>query len=590
MGDWKNMRKFKIIIVSFFILFFLGILFYFADKEIKNKEEKGITYQISRLIPESVKDFLKETLFIKSSLESKIQVLEKEKLLTAQENITLHTNISQFLRNSSVSNISASLQSEENIADLVHVKKFKIDFLSNGKSLFSKASAYLEIIDENVLMISADGVVGYFNVNQLETNKLNITSIPSNIESFIDYAEFYTQSFLGIKDVYVKEDNIYVSYTKQLQEDCFNISILKAKKDYKKLEFDEFFSVDECSKRYSIYDTNMHHAGGRMISLDDSTLLLTIGDFGNYEAVQDDNSYFGKIIKINIESKEFTHISKGHRNPQGLVYDPKNNNLISTEHGPYGGDEINIINLNKDETGNYGWPVVSYGEHNSMGRSEINKKLYERAPLKRPHKDYGFIEPAKFYVPAIGISEVIFAPENTLFNDNEKKIIVSSMGYKHKGHDLDDFTLHIFKGDYKNGLQQDVKVRIGERIRDIKYLKSIGKYIMFLENSPAIALLSKKELFEDKITNLISRSGKEVYLRYCAACHTNGFAGSPLLKDEAEWDLRLSYRGREQLIYNAFYGYKAMPAKGGCGDCSYEEIEKSVDYMLNFKDPGPTGG
>ena len=33
-----------------------------------------------------------------------------------------------------------------------------------------------------------------------------------------------------------------------------------------------------------------------------------------------------------------------------------------------------------------------------------------------------------------------------------------------------------------------------------------------------------------------------------------------------------------------------MPAKGGCGDCSYEEIEKSVDYMLNFKDPGPTGG
>ena len=35
---------------------------------------------------------------------------------------------------------------------------------------------------------------------------------------------------------------------------------------------------------------------------------------------------------------------------------------------------------------------------------------------------------------------------------------------------------------------------------------------------------------------------------------------------------------------------EAMPAKGGCGDCSYEEIEKSVDYMLNFKDPGPTGG
>ena len=58
------MRRFKTIIISFFILFLLGILFYFADKEIKNKEEKGITYQISRLIPESVKEFLKETLLL----------------------------------------------------------------------------------------------------------------------------------------------------------------------------------------------------------------------------------------------------------------------------------------------------------------------------------------------------------------------------------------------------------------------------------------------------------------------------------------------------------------------------------------------
>ena len=584
------MRRFKTIIISFFILFLLGILFYFADKEIKNKEEKGITYQISRLIPESVKDFLKETLFIKSSLESKIQVLEKEKLLTAQENITLYTNISQILRNSKVTDLSAPINSEETIDELVNLKKFKINFLSNGKSLFSKASAYLELTDDNVLLVSADGIVGYFKVNELNTSKLNITSIPTNIESFVNYAEFYTQSFLGIKDVFVNKDDIFISYTKQLKEDCFNISVLKAKINYEKLKFSEFFSVDECTTRTSIYDDNMHHAGGRIISLDDSTLLLTVGDFGNYEAIQDDNSYFGKIIKINVESKEFTIVSKGHRNPQGLVYDRKNNNLISTEHGPYGGDEINIINLNKDEISNYGWPVVSYGEHNSMGRSEINKKLYERAPLYKPHKDYGFIEPAKYFVPAIGISEVIFAPQNTLFNDNEEKIMVSSMGYEHAGFDMEDFTLHIFKGDYKDGLTDFAKIRIGERIRDVKFIESIGKYIMFLENSPAVALLSKREFIEDKIDNLISRSGKEIYLRYCAACHTNGFAGSPLLRNEAEWDLRLSSRGREQLIYNSFYGYKAMPAKGGCGDCSYEEIEKSVDYILNFKDPGQPGG
>ena len=175
-------------------------------------------------------------------------------------------------------------------------------------------------------------------VNELNTSKLNITSIPTNIESFVNYAEFYTQSFLGIKDVFVNKDDIYISYTKQLKEDCFNISVLKAKINYEKLKFSEFFSVDECTTRTSIYDDNMHHAGGRIISLDDSTLLLTVGDFGNYEAIQDDNSYFGKIIKINVESKEFTIVSKGHRNPQGLVYDRKNNNLIST----YGGWIWNI--------------------------------------------------------------------------------------------------------------------------------------------------------------------------------------------------------------------------------------------------------
>ena len=584
------MKKLKVLLISVFIFSLTGLLFYLANKEIRNKEESGFTYQISKFIPEKVKDFLKDTLFAKAALESKIEVLEKEKLLTAQENITLYTNISEILRSSLVRNISAPLQSQENIANLVNIKKFKIEFLSNGKSLFSEASAYLEEIDENILIVSADGVVGYFDANQLESNKLRISSIPSNIDSIIDYAEFYTQSFLGIKDVFVSGDKIYISYTKQLREDCFNISVLQAKKDYEILNFNEFFSVDECTTRTSIYDDNMHHAGGRIISLNDEFLVLTVGDFGNYEAIQNNDSYFGKIIQIDLKTKKYSIISKGHRNPQGLLLDKKLNNLISTEHGPYGGDEINIINLDNEQISNFGWPISSYGEHNSRGRVETNKRLYERAPLYKSHKDYGFIEPAKYFVPAIGISEVIFAPANSLFNDNKERLIVSSMGYKHDGFDMDDFTLHIYSRDYEEGLKEDVKIKIGERIRDIKFIKSIGKYIMFLENTPAIAVLSKKEDIKNISVNLTSRSGKEIYLRYCAACHTNGFAGSPLLKDRGEWEQRISYRGREQLIYNSYYGYGAMPAKGGCVDCSYEEIESSVDYILNFENVNPGDG
>ena len=147
------MKKLKVLLISVFIFSLTGLLFYLANKEIRNKEESGFTYQISKFIPEKVKDFLKDTLFAKAALESKIEVLEKEKLLTAQENITLYTNISEILRSSLVRNISAPLQSQENIANLVNIKKFKIEFLSNGKSLFSEASAYLEKIDENLSLI-----------------------------------------------------------------------------------------------------------------------------------------------------------------------------------------------------------------------------------------------------------------------------------------------------------------------------------------------------------------------------------------------------------------------------------------------------
>ena len=74
------------------------------------------------------------------------------------------------------------------------------------------------------------------------------------------------------------------------------------------------------------------------------------------------DSINGKILKINIKDTSYEIISMGHRNPQGLYYDKQNNFLVETEHGPSGGDEINIIKLSKNlEENNYGWPLASYG-------------------------------------------------------------------------------------------------------------------------------------------------------------------------------------------------------------------------------------
>ena len=77
------------------------------------------------------------------------------------------------------------------------------------------------------------------------------------------------------------------------------------------------------------------------------------------------------------------------------------NAIISTEHGPKGGDEININRYPSSKIMNFGYPISSYGEHYSN-----DKYLYEEAPLYKSHKDYGFEEPVDYFVPSIGISDV----------------------------------------------------------------------------------------------------------------------------------------------------------------------------------------
>ena len=75
----------------------------------------------------------------------------------------------------------------------------------------------------------------------------------------------------------------------------------------------------------------------------------------------------------------------------------ENNFILETEHGPEGGDEINLIEINKinkDKIQNYGWPISSAGEHYG-GKIDINKKKYEKYPLYKSHSKYGFIEPLK---------------------------------------------------------------------------------------------------------------------------------------------------------------------------------------------------
>lgn len=113
------------------------------------------------------------------------------------------------------------------------------------------------------------------------------------------------------------------------------------------------------------------HFGARLAWLPDETLILTLGDGFDYrEQAQKLDSHIGTIVRLNPDGSAPVDnpfwgqpdalpeiYSYGHRNPQGLFYDQEQNRLISHEHGPRGGDEINIIEPGQ----NYGWPVVTHG-------------------------------------------------------------------------------------------------------------------------------------------------------------------------------------------------------------------------------------
>ena len=165
---------------------------------------------------------------------------------------------------------------------------------------------------------------------------------------------------------------------------------------------------------------------------------------------QEDDSQYHKILYFDFKSRELEIFSKGHRNPGSIFVD--NDIIISTEHGPRGGDEINLIEKN----GNYGWPISSYGD---LYFSKPKKPYY-----KKSHKDQGFIEPIYSYVPSIGISAIIKVPKN--FNEywDNNYLIASLYGNSLFRIKFDEkFTKILFSE----------KIYVGERIRDIKFYDNL---------------------------------------------------------------------------------------------------------------------
>ena len=498
----KYLNKIIITILTIVILIFSLNLFIDYGRKTNN----NIYNKAKKILPQNFKNFLTKNIFIFShtkKLES--QLIKYQKLLNSVSRQLKNNEIGyNYIKENGLEFVKFDKKNliSKNKKDEYELLSFRnIFLLDNGKR------AYLETDEENIFIISGNGLLYFINIDNLRFNDQTIffSKIDTNLNQFIGTVTTDTENdghnnssdVMGIKGMKIFNDNIFISYVKEISKDCFTTAILKAEINLNKLDFKEFFSPNQCVKRYQ--ETGRFYpylTGGAMDLYKDNKILLSIGEYGYLKNSQNLDSLFGKIIAIDQDGSHDL-ISYGHRNPQGLSYNIIDDVIVNSEHGPSGGDEVNI-NINPDKlVKNYGWPISSYGKHDGKNQGfedpikyHRDENLYEYAPLYKSHKDHGFIEPIKYYVPSIGPAQIIELDKKFTKNNLKNYMLASMGGVLEHG----DMSLHVMSlnKEYNQIIDFDI-INIHDRVRSLVYLEKINQIMIFTENNSLIGFLKKIE-------------------------------------------------------------------------------------------------
>lgn len=256
---------------------------------------------------------------------------------------------------------------------------WSIAFLPDGDMLFTQRTGELRIVRDGELL--PDPVAGV-----PETRVIN----QGGLQEIAVHPDFENNRI------------VYVSYSKP-NGSRGTTALIRARFENDRLEdVEEIFEADAWNERGG-------HFGAKIAFDEDGYLFMSVGDrqsppTGNLERhpAQDLSTHFGTIVRLmddgsvpqdnpfvgdpNVRPEIWSY---GHRNPQGLAFHPETGDLWSTEHGPQGGDELNLILPGV----NYGWPVIGYGVNYRSGTA-----------IHPSGEREGMEQPKTFWIPSIGAS------------------------------------------------------------------------------------------------------------------------------------------------------------------------------------------
>ena len=402
--------------------------------------------------------------------------------LLTNKNIELKRKDNEFNKNISVKfNLNHFTETHE-VYDLEKINKNINNKINYGYiTSVSKINNSFKIITSNGYLFDIDKNFNLLNFYQLD-------------KAFV---EFYTDfGYGGIRGAVWKDENNLIIYTTLKKENTYYIGVVTIFIDRnKKILIDRINYLE----KLPIQDGSTSNLGGGM-QIDDNNIYLSIGttavpdDIERDILAQVEQNFFGKIIKISykfknghVELGDTSIVSKGHRNPQGLKF--FGSKLISVEHGPRGGDEINLIKLDGEKILNYGWPKFSYGlTYDDINPYNKDRNKFIDSDLSKMkfiynNKDSTYIEPIYYFTPSIALSDVDKCPfEYSKFDQYKNCFVVSS---------LKDESFYIIKilNKEKN---QDIIVQSVERVftgfRIRKIYSEINTIYLFLDNLKIIKI------------------------------------------------------------------------------------------------------